>query len=432
MQYKSVQGCYFYIKIESCIGNLATFNFRDLKPRNILVDEDENFKIILKLADFGVSCSSKLDSSSSVVGTENYVSPEVIKKEKYSEKVDVFSFGCILYKLATFKEKLFYMEVSNEETMSRIYTEIKERYTDTLAEIIIRCLLNDPESRPSSNDCLNALLLLKDNPKIDRKVLFSTQRSIEKVSIIGCGFIGVKLAIEFARCGIHIMLYEKSDNYIEKGKRTIENTITNFQKQGLINFQSGDIAQRITITSKLAEAVKDADFVIECIAEVFETKKSVIDRLDSLLPENIPLATTSLSLSLEKLSENIKEKHRFLGLRLILPIYFISMVEYSKTELTSPKVIQTVNAFFKRIKKELFERSQYEEQLSVILEMNQMKTLMIDNEKNHLKYCKDCNQIATIVIIPCGHITHCKKCIEKIKTCIKCQGNIESFIEAKF
>lgn len=346
--------------------------------------------------------------------------------------MDIFSFGCILYKLATLKERLFYMEVSSQDTMSRIYTEIKERYSEAFAEIMMRCLVIDAESRPSASDLLNAFLILKDNPKIDRKVLFSTIRSIEKVGIIGCGFIGVKLAIEFARCGVQVQVFEKNEDVIEHAKYSIENTITNFQKQGLINFQSNEISKRITIYPKIEEAIKDADFVIECIAEKFDIKVKVLEKLDRELLENIPIATTSLSFPLEKLYENMKEKHRFIGLRLILPIYFISMVEYSKTQVTSPKIIQNVTDFFKKMKKDVFERSNYEDQLSVIIEMKQMKILMIENEKNHLKYCKDCNELAKIVIIPCGHATHCKNCIKKLKHCLKCKEEIQSTIEAKF
>ncbi|EPS58774.1 hypothetical protein M569_16039, partial [Genlisea aurea] len=66
---------------------------RDIKPDNILFDSRGN----LKLADFGSSEAFGVSEMSGVVGTPYYVAPEVLRGRDYTEKVDVWSAGVILY-----------------------------------------------------------------------------------------------------------------------------------------------------------------------------------------------------------------------------------------------------------------------------------------------------------------------------------------------
>ena len=68
---------------------------RDLKPDNILLDNNYSVKV----ADFGLSAilSHKNDTRSSQVGTANYMSRELVRKEKYSFPTDIWSLGCIIY-----------------------------------------------------------------------------------------------------------------------------------------------------------------------------------------------------------------------------------------------------------------------------------------------------------------------------------------------
>ena len=77
---------------------------RDIKLENILVCIDSKGRIYdLKVADFGLACKiSDLDEQQyTVAGSVGYMAPEIIMKESYNEKVDVFSLGIILYILAT-------------------------------------------------------------------------------------------------------------------------------------------------------------------------------------------------------------------------------------------------------------------------------------------------------------------------------------------
>jgi aurora kinase A len=66
---------------------------RDIKPENILVHED-----IVKVCDFGWSIHSPLLRDTRC-GTPLYSSPEVIQKQQYDNKIDVWNVGILAYEL---------------------------------------------------------------------------------------------------------------------------------------------------------------------------------------------------------------------------------------------------------------------------------------------------------------------------------------------
>ena len=70
---------------------------RDLKPANVFLDNVFN----VKLGDVGVAkiMRSYMMYGQTQVGTPLYMSPEVLKRERYDAKTDVWSLGCVLYEL---------------------------------------------------------------------------------------------------------------------------------------------------------------------------------------------------------------------------------------------------------------------------------------------------------------------------------------------
>ena len=70
---------------------------RDLTPDNIFIDENNNIKI----GDFGISkiLSNNTKYTKSQTGKYHYFAPEMELGKKYNNKVDIYSFGCIIYEL---------------------------------------------------------------------------------------------------------------------------------------------------------------------------------------------------------------------------------------------------------------------------------------------------------------------------------------------
>jgi serine/threonine protein kinase len=69
---------------------------RDVKPENIIFDEE----CCAKIVDFGIACEEAYcDPLANDTGTFRWMAPEMMKHKAYGRKVDVYSFGLILWEM---------------------------------------------------------------------------------------------------------------------------------------------------------------------------------------------------------------------------------------------------------------------------------------------------------------------------------------------
>jgi len=88
------------------------------------------------------------------------LAPEVLKGEEYSNKVDIYAFGVLLWEMLTRKA---YMDVNffyvmRETILSGVRPEIPSDCKPELRQLIELCWANDPNTRPSINECLESLV----------------------------------------------------------------------------------------------------------------------------------------------------------------------------------------------------------------------------------------------------------------------------------
>ena len=93
----------YHIILEICKGlkevHKLNIIHRDLKPDNIFLMDD----LKVKIGDFGISKQLNYinEYAKSQIGTMLYMAPEIINGEKYNNKVDIWSLGCIIQELCT-------------------------------------------------------------------------------------------------------------------------------------------------------------------------------------------------------------------------------------------------------------------------------------------------------------------------------------------
>lgn len=127
---------------------------RDLKSNNIMMDENENLKIM----DFGLSKSPLVTSKSSlgsVLGTLGYVSPEQITNTLVDNRSDIFSFGVIFYEMLTnqipFKgENEIALIHSIFNTIPLMPSKINPEVSISIDKVIEKCMAKFSEERFSN------------------------------------------------------------------------------------------------------------------------------------------------------------------------------------------------------------------------------------------------------------------------------------------
>jgi serine/threonine protein kinase len=127
---------------------------RDIKPRNILLDERGS----PKLADFGIARA--LDET--YLGTLAYSSPEQLRGERVTPKSDIYSFGATLYHAAVGEQPFSgnSIEVANQHVL-KVPASPRERGArigERLETLILGCLAKKPSERPDAAHLHDRLL----------------------------------------------------------------------------------------------------------------------------------------------------------------------------------------------------------------------------------------------------------------------------------
>eukprot|EP01114_Cavostelium_apophysatum_P017324 TRINITY_DN5120_c0_g1_i1.p1 TRINITY_DN5120_c0_g1~~TRINITY_DN5120_c0_g1_i1.p1 ORF type:complete len:386 (-),score=97.42 TRINITY_DN5120_c0_g1_i1:95-1252(-) len=133
---------------------------RDLKPGNILVENIAEAKV--KVCDFGLSTIDQIGEERSITyGTPAYAAPE-LSSTTSTEKVDVFSFGVIMWEIWTREKPWSEMQHSaliGDAVQSGKRLAVGEDWL--IGPLIRRCWSQDPKMRPSFPEIYEELERLK-------------------------------------------------------------------------------------------------------------------------------------------------------------------------------------------------------------------------------------------------------------------------------
>jgi serine/threonine-protein kinase len=189
---------------------------RDLKPQNIMIDQDGNARIM----DFGIARSLRakgITGSGVMIGTPEYMSPEQVDGKEADQRADIYSLGVILYEMVTGRvpfegDTPFSIGVKQKSEIPRPPKEINEQIPEDLNTVILKCLEKEKEKRYQSVGELRSELqnIEKGIPTTDRvipakktatskeiTVTFNIKKLLFPVSIVSAVIIAIVLIWQF-------------------------------------------------------------------------------------------------------------------------------------------------------------------------------------------------------------------------------------------
>ncbi|ARQ00590.1 3-hydroxyacyl-CoA dehydrogenase family protein [Pseudorhodoplanes sinuspersici] len=165
-----------------------------------------------------------------------------------------------------------------------------------------------------------------------------------RIAVIGAGLMGHGIAQVFALAGHDVAITDSFTANLDTVKQRVS---ANLRDLG----DDPAATDRITPNADLAEAVRDADYVVEAVLEDLPLKQTLFAEIEKHVRPDTILASNTSVIPITEIMKGLQHRQRALGTHWWNPPYLVPLVEVIGTEWTSPKIIETTMALHKAIGK---------------------------------------------------------------------------------
>ena len=166
------------------------------------------------------------------------------------------------------------------------------------------------------------------------------EKGIQKVSIVGSGFMGTQIAMRAAMYGYPVRLHDMKEAVLESAKKSVDFFIPAQCQQAGTPDQSREIISRIAFLGSLEEAVADADLVIEAITESITAKREIFAQIEKRVRADTIIGTNSSSIPVSKIETLLNRRERALNIHFSSPIERLYYVEVMRGSATDDEAVQ--------------------------------------------------------------------------------------------
>ncbi|MDR2089208.1 MAG: 3-hydroxyacyl-CoA dehydrogenase family protein [Clostridiales Family XIII bacterium] len=174
--------------------------------------------------------------------------------------------------------------------------------------------------------------------------------AFKKVAVIGCGFIGYSWGVVFARNGLAVSMYNRKSKTLDTVKDRMKEALEFLRDEGMIEAHAvRESLDRITVTHDPEEAVRDADYIQECLWEDLELKREMFERLTAIVPADVPIGSSCSGLRITDIASRVKHHpERCIVAHPTNPPHLIPFMEISGDN-ASEEVKRTVYRFMESL-----------------------------------------------------------------------------------
>ena len=165
-------------------------------------------------------------------------------------------------------------------------------------------------------------------------------QEIKNITMIGSGDMGHGIGELALIAGYNVCLYDIKQEFVDKGKNRIHWSLQKLAEKGKI--PSMDVINNVTTSISIAEAVKNADLVIEAAPENLELKLKIFSDLEKYAPKSAIFASNTSNMSINELAKATERPDRVCGLHFFNPPILMKLAEITRGDKTSDESIETM------------------------------------------------------------------------------------------
>jgi len=176
--------------------------------------------------------------------------------------------------------------------------------------------------------------------------------SVKNITVLGSGIMGHGIAQVSATAGYNVVLRDIEQKFLDKAMEKIKWSLDKLASKEKITQQEADsIYSRIKPVVDLAEAVKDAEMVIEVVPEIMDLKKKVYAELDAVAGKDVVFASNTSTLPITEIANTTSRPEKFIGIHFFNPPQLMKLVEIIPGEKTAQDITDLTIEYVKSVNK---------------------------------------------------------------------------------
>ncbi|MFX1344025.1 MAG: 3-hydroxyacyl-CoA dehydrogenase NAD-binding domain-containing protein [Promethearchaeota archaeon] len=165
---------------------------------------------------------------------------------------------------------------------------------------------------------------------------------IKNVVVVGAGQMGHGIAQMSLLAGYNVTLVDIKDEFVDKGWNKIDEGMKKLESKG--SLPEGTTAASLMAKCKKSidtvSAVKDADIMIEAVAEVMDIKKDVFKKCGDNAPSHCILASNTSTMSITDIGKDSGRPDKCIGMHFFNPVPLMRLIEVIHSEDSSDESVK--------------------------------------------------------------------------------------------
>jgi len=178
--------------------------------------------------------------------------------------------------------------------------------------------------------------------------MMNKEHHINTIGLVGLGLMGQGIAACLIAYGFRVVAYSRSAYREQETVQHISDSIKKLLAKTVISAsQAKDWQERFQYVNSVEE-LGESQFVVETVGESLELKRNIYRTLESVIAEDVVIASNTSGISLSVLQEQLSCKERFIGMHWAEPAEITHYLELSPAKDTSDEALQIAVEIGKR------------------------------------------------------------------------------------